>query len=644
MRTTKITIDLENRGDSSLQNIFTTWGISFPPKEYPWYKNFMRLFEHVDKVVYVGVKDIQPDRELLCAEDKYKLFLIQYGEIHHQLEDPLRIDLTQEKTSFQLFIDSSQIYDCLERQCGRQEPYHIRAKVYIQNENYETISEEDIDVKVEFKDLKIEPCVKIYLDSRNIPGGNIQYSSDLNKLKIGTVSISYKKDWLYAPEINLKTQLRLTIGGVPRDNILSVYENVDGNEIKKSGNLITIDNNRNFDKSYILKLDFSQLINPVSNTKVCIKNISSYSLAYNPNVQIPLFVNANDTFDAQKVFTLCPDPQGTELQVKHSFAKGAEQQDLNGGATNLDRFEFVAGDARGIGARLEISFLNLATDTSNPRAGVVIRHLVVRPELNVNVVDRRGRNLAADRIISVSGDTYQRMSGPSGYTIPNGRESKSILRIDFSPFLIDDITNCPSYEFNLVTTVSFDYWENRNGESDALFEQNKKRYTHTYVWKLYQLPNIKWLCVDYGTSAIVCKYGDDIIDLKTQKGKLIKQDEDYKKLSKDSFEEGTTYLSSDIIFHSQAISDSHVSSLSSEQTSLVPYSKLAVCLSPTSKMVIDDILHQLPCLKLLIGHKYLPQPENSHALNIQYYRKDSKGNVTMTTASYDDEEENSILK
>ena len=72
----RISINLDNRDKDSLRNINTSWNIEFPPKDFSFGNNLLSIFRRIDKTVFVGIKDISIDTNLVC--DEKNLFKIQY--------------------------------------------------------------------------------------------------------------------------------------------------------------------------------------------------------------------------------------------------------------------------------------------------------------------------------------------------------------------------------------------------------------------------------------------------------------------------------------------------------------------------------------------------------------------------------------
>ncbi len=83
----------------------------------------------------------------------------------------------------------------------------------------------------------------------------------------------------------------------------------------------------------------------------------------------------------------------------------------------------------------------------------------------------------------------------------------------------------------------------------SLLAENEKKKTLMLVWHLHILPHSEWLCVDYGSSAIVCKFDKDLIDLKSKKEEIIRKDTELVKYRKDDIENGTKFLNSDVLLY-----------------------------------------------------------------------------------------------
>ena len=177
-----------------------------------------------------------------------------------------------------------------------------------------------------------------------------------------------------------------------------------------------------------------------------------------------------------------------------------------------------------------------------------------------------------------------------------------------------------------------------------MLEQYEKKKNITIVWHLHLLPRPEWLCVDYGSSAIACKYDKSLIDLKLRKEEVIRSDSELTKYRRDDLEKGTKFLNSDILlYESPQEREKAESSLCSEQEqgTFLPYSYQAVFLAPTSSLLKDRFLTQIPCLKILVGNEILPKHEPYEMFG--YYHKDGSGSVVKEMARDVDNKEQCLL-
>lgn len=151
---------------------------------------------------------------------------------------------------------------------------------------------------------------------------------------------------------------------------------------------------------------------------------------------------------------------------------------------------------------------------------------------------------------------------------------------------------------------------------------------------VFQSASAQWLGIDYGTSAIVCRYGGVDLNLRDRKTELFNNEAD-------NYEVGTPYLSSNVILrNNRDEADGHgASDLLRDFPADAPvpdFNKLAVTLSPTSSEEDRNIDYILPCLKMLLGYDKIPNVTQYR--NFQYDLKDDYGNIITKQLykTYDD--------
>ena len=151
-----------------------------------------------------------------------------------------------------------------------------------------------------------------------------------------------------------------------------------------------------------------------------------------------------------------------------------------------------------------------------------------------------------------------------------------------------------------------------NHQTDTLGETGLCHQTVRLRMKM--APQPEWLCVDFGTSAVVAAYARDIfacsdtlVNLKEQKDFLLRQayTEQNSVKASSADEEGAHLISSTICLNSKNQGDYRYVG-----TDGAEYMNYAVWFSPSANDIQLD--YQLPCLKTIMGYRHLP-PIFSHS-------------------------------
>lgn len=292
---------------------------------------------------------------------------------------------------------------------------------------------------------------------------------------------------------------------------------------------------------------------------------------------------------------------------------------------------------------IEISIKNKASELITQDAGVHISsiHVTESGTDELYLRDKSGKQITS--VIVCKNDFSKKIRSSGSIFLPDGSDDVLSIILEFRPQNIDYIgTN--NYDFEVVSTIDIKYWENSEALHMSHLAENEKTKTVMLIWHLNMLPHSEWLCVDYGSSAIVCKFDKDLIDLKSKKEEIIRKDAELVKYRKDDIESGTKFLNSDVLlYESSNNKDVNESSLCSEQSSnvVLPYSSQAVFLAPTSSLLRDRFLTQIPCLKVLVGNDFLPK--DIHYEMFSYYHKDESGNLVKEMARDIQDKANSLL-
>lgn len=588
--------------------------------------------------------DISSDLELTPGKEAEDLFSLYHDSLEIPVRDlPYSFILDKEKTPFQLFFSPVDICDCKQRQHSpNADCYDVKGEIFICNEDNKELDKKSFEITIELKQLKPEFNIEV----GGPKGGRINYNSVKTGkyVPIGDLRLTNPKKFNRSPKVNFEGHVTV-IGpdgkvlqdlGVDDSSSrprLRVGNSNDSNIYEK--NILSESKPLNGEMVYIpsrheILMDFSDILNPLEiYDKYTIKVDGFWALDYEPDVRYPI--------SELKEFRLMKDTQGTELRVSVNNKPAA-----NSRKNPLDVFRFLPGGA--FCSETVIGISNIATDSSR---GGTLR--ICRPRV-VSVLDREGAMLydakrhfvEPNDIVTLDGDAYDELCENGHIDIPNGANAGTQFNVRFNPAKIYSTSPAGMYDFGLTTTVEFDYYENSSGTDWKDVE--RKTFKVILGWNLSLLPFPEWLGLDYGSSAIVCMYGDSLVDLSQRRKVIFAQEKSQQSwgLSTEAGQPHSPFIASDLLFNSVTSRSEDISMLCSEQEKLQPYSSLAVCLAPTYELMRTNYERNLPCLKLLVGNTSLP--ENADYDAYSYFRKDEQGNIGQTTIreARENEEENSL--
>ena len=144
--------------------------------------------------------------------------------------------------------------------------------------------------------------------------------------------------------------------------------------------------------------------------------------------------------------------------------------------------------------------------------------------------------------------------------------------------------------------------------------------------RLMRKPQEEWLCVDFGTSAVVAAYAQSllyedeaIIDLKRQKKQLLDKvfiGDEKSLITVD--DEKDNLIASTIFFNNLEREQCDCMYVSPTPEA---YKNYALWFSPSANAVYQE--YQLPCLKTIIGYEHIPDIFSGNAKKIEYYQFDN---------------------
>ena len=601
----QVKINLNNRPTAEKINVDLQWSVQVTSPKSGFFAKLFRKHNRVSRDVKITVTDIIVPEEIVC--DKTRLFSILYcDKLSSQSEFPVKVHMADMTLPFQLLFHQAEIKDCIKPQDENPRSYSIHFTVNLTDLKGKVIDSVKEKIEIVFDPLGVKPHFAFDIDNEEI-----QYSASLKKEKIGVFAVWLDEEFKFTPEQIASVSLKLYKVRSNLPGLISLGEENLSNIVIKAGR-------ENVVKLPIM-VDFSTIPNPIAEEEdYTIEALIVLSASYSPEVK--------ETILKQSHFKLLKDLQGTELRVSIQIPEGEPILCDNERSFPAIPMSFVPRSR--LMGQVDVILQNIATDNSNPKSGLYIKNLSLSEELIGDITVLGEGNAILNRFISIDGAGVDAMNTSEGLFIPNGPNAQSVIRVSFNPSGIVDLLNCKSYNFKIQSTLTFDYWEDQDG-IERFDDECRKKKSIPIVWQLHLEPNPEWLCVDYGSSAIVCRYDKEILDLKKQKDSIYRKAEDGK-FRLDTIEGKTPFLSSDIVFHT--VRDTSKTTLCSQQSKddEVPYLNLSVCLSPTSSLIKNDVRTQLPCLKILVGNEFLPPKPDF--LTFRYARKGVNGTVETIEA------------
>jgi len=649
-----IVIDLEEN-NRTVVPLSRSIYIEFPERDYSKVLggSFIKrlAMRRTRKKVSVGIRNMKMSDKLVLREGTRLADLFTFifnGEECDVSTLPKEFSLEKEKTSFQLYFSPESIEDCLEKQSrpasSDNTVYKVTGQIFVTNTDNEEIDTQDFEIDIKLK--HIEPNVKMHVAT--IKGGRINFNElQSGYMPIGELQLTNPAFFKRMPAVNFKGNVSVVgndgrkIDDIVNDNGETkpriIFQTSDSSDISIKDVLskkVMIDGKLEYEPVRVkILMNFQGVRNPMDTYLEYDININgAWFVDYNPDILHPLRDNRR--------FRLMKDTQETELRVN---VNGKEA--LNGVRNNLEAFEFIpGGDFR---KEVNVILNNIATDTSrggvlrimNPRISSVLC------DANITLFDSRRKAFDINDIISLEGDAIELSLRGEDIIIPNGDKSSRSFKIMFDPHKLFKIDPNGTFRFSVNSLLEFDYYENSDGRDWKDVES--KNFKVLLNWDFNMLPFPQWLCVDYGSSAIVCMYDGKLVDLSKRRKEifaLVKRNssDDKWTIKPDSDESDTMFIPSDMLLNTINLNNIATSQLCSEREDTGDYDKLAICLSPTSQLIQSNFQRNLPCLKLLVGNRYLPENPDYNAF--KYARRDDEGRVSVTTIAEakDNEEPNSL--
>lgn len=534
---------------------------------------------HIDKMKISKFLSLQPNSSL---------FSILFDGIDYRFPntEQLVIDITALKTPFQILLNTDVIRDCTEKQKTPSALFPMSFVLVMTDENKKEIHNQEVTFNIQLREVMSQPKVALSPNE-----SSKEFDNSLGIEKIGTVVFENPVPLDYYPDVDCKAifEVRDHITGHITTDIFMEHADDDGKVVVKG---LTRGKNQTFD----IKANFPLLGNPVGVEErvydIIISTAYHHSCQNQANFQLP---NVNGTFTIKRnttkpqlVVELCDgrDSSKTWILVESSNVH------------SLITVPFSIESQFGYYSTLKVSNVAKSGDAGT---GVVIKNFTCTPKFE-NEEYTEAKFSRRKNINQVFGCEHE----VEDTFLLEHNTSKSV-NIGFREDNIKELCTLRgrkrNYNSVVIFDITFNYWESDIAVSfDNLPPNQSNKFCATIKMPIYQYPSNQWLGIDFGTSAIVCRYNTNDINLRDKKCELFGNEEDF-------YEQGLPYLSSNVILRNNRAKIEGQSELLRDYPSMADapnYHSLAITLSPTSYQEDRNLEFILPCIKMLVGYEHIP--------------------------------------
>lgn len=594
-----ITINLASQ-EGQLVNVGTGFDITVEPE-----RSFL-IFgtqKHIERTINISLLNLKVPIEIIG--NRQAMFTASVGTSSYPLVEnrPVAVELTDRTNPFALYFNTGAVTDYTVQQKASNSAF-VSFDISLTDEIGQTIDTVPVRIKLDFARVANEPIVKFERMT-----GEVIYNPEINLMDIGTLVISNPGALQFLPNLNIECEFEPRQDGKPVPVIfLDTDACVDRVESKKGGNAIYIDDfgNKIRNKNNVVKIPIKANVGKIGNP--C--NTELGKVVYDLDLKVTYStVTEPDVLNSLHVepvtFTVKENVSQPSLGVVFEDPRTHQVQDVTkGGHITIEQFQFLPGDDFVLPLKLTVH--NYATQGVTG-SGIVIRD--VKREVLMP------KNAKAKYVRGESVESFVELDGPKSTSVPNAKNSRCEYEIIINGRCVRDLY-CDrdgerNYTVPVTVDISFKYCLDEKGRfqlgmvPDSEFEEYRLRVTVP----VYQLPNLEWLAIDFGTSAIVGEYASVPINLHDQKDKYLDRDT----ISKDQYEKGTPFLSSNLVLTKAADQKINMSALLLDRKDQVNQEglgellkQLALRLSPDTTTELANADYVLPCLKLLVGYSILP--------------------------------------
>ena len=560
----------------------------------------------------------------LKLRDERNFLLLQYnGHKGSSITGELLGDLNP----FNVFMDTSQIADCdgFERADRRDGRIRIEYEInlYVNDQLSDTLKGESFELEI----ASLDYSLNVGMD---VPETELVYATGQGETPAGSLCFSHGSEFNYAAPLRVKFKYEIRhndeiIGGqlFRLDSVASESNPLMGttNDINLgTGSVLVYNQKRNEianlypnhtkDGNNIvsipLYIDMSKIHNPIDDDDE--KYVLSVSGSYDAIDIFDSSVIVTKSFSKDMTVRVKRNSRFTEMKV-FIEKQGAKKRVRDFGQNKVNVLDLApdtlcAAEGLKVSYKIRVGNMAQAIDPEHPTARVLISNFSYKVVQTGDPQIELKENSTIEDVFRMSGSLLD-VKKPRALDCG---ASMLEMNFDYDPAGIKKISK--GYECPVDIRFSFNY----SIDLDGILDEPTESYEGWIRTKVELVPNPEWLCVDFGTSAVVASYGDNLtdsrgekmdilLDLKTAKKNLLKKAykaKEYQVKQEDKSESAPKLISSMMALNPDNEGDYD------ELKPTEKFSKSALWFSPSSGMLVSND-YMLPCLKSMVGFKALPE-------------------------------------
>lgn len=601
------------------------------------------ILTHVPKDTYT-LEVIYTFPSSLVVNPALPLFVVEYKGVSGRR---LKITAEGHEVPFQLYFDPNQVLDCTIPESDGKDTYEIVCSVVLKNSKEERISHVDTKIALSFASMpSIAPKVIFEPDERGL---SLEYNVHEEKpFQIGHVVISHSGSHLRCPSMDLSLDVAAyapSLGGKARgiegliffgDNVEQTLPRIVANDkdagivpVGSDGSDFTFKVDRYKAELKHVMVNQSKPGDGTNANKIRIplywdmakvENPSETHLDYEINHSLHYLDKGqgggfNKALYNDQVIRLIRNRSLMDLRVK--FSDQVMTETVIHGCKPVCR---VPDMMNGMITTYTLELINTAeyVDTGKENASIYIKDFRLElPREGILYKEKRGAEMTG--LFTYCQGECSLENGKS-YVMPIKSSLKLVFAYDHT--CIDKIWDDAGkeiYERVISIPLKFDYFvdaEARYGNVGDVPSPSFQSFEAPLQILIRKEPAPEWLCVDFGTSAVVSCYGSQTFNEHAQRVNTLHMLRNTKqaKLSQwfpndVNFRRDETELDEHLITSTSVVNMTTTklddSKIEESLKDVTNYRSAHIQFSPSSGM-IDIYSRMLPSLKTLMGNKYLP--------------------------------------